>query len=96
MATTFGSMVTTLSWGLQGLGQPRARAFAAPRPAPQPKMSALFARALSEDSTEALDWLYYASELTSPAEQRYCVGRAQQIDPHNTLVQTELRRIRGF
>ncbi len=97
MASTFGSFFQAFTGGLQGLGQTRVQAFSpAARQAPQKQMSKLFSRALSENSTEAMDWLYYASELSSPAEQRYCVSRALQIDPHSAIVQAEMRRMRGF
>jgi hypothetical protein len=91
----FGSLLGALGAGLQGLG--RARVTAIPTtaaPEPSSKMSELFARAICENSNSALDWLYYAAQLSSPDERRYCAYRALQIDPTSELVRQELRRIR--
>ena len=57
-------------------------------------MSELFTRAICESSNSAMDWLYYAAQLTDAAERRYCMRRALQIDPESEPVRRELRRLR--
>lgn len=87
-------LFNALGSGLRGLGRLRA-GVDAHRIAPPAtaEMSELFARAVCENSNSAMDWLYYAAQLTSPAERRYCVGRALQIDPESEVVRRELRRM---
>jgi hypothetical protein len=51
--------------------------------APIANVSPLFHQALQEDSNRTLDWLWYAEQMPSEAEQRYCFERALYIDPRN-------------
>jgi hypothetical protein len=89
-----GGLIGGLIGALRGLGRLRAGATVAEAaPAPPTQMSELFARAVCESSNSAMDWLYYAAQLTNPAERRYCVDRALQIDPASELIRRELRRM---
>lgn len=91
----FGSLFGALGGGLRGLGRARATSGAtAATPAPSGQMSELFARAICENSNSAIEWLYYAAQLSNPHERRYCAYRALQIDPTSELVRQELRRLR--
>jgi hypothetical protein len=41
--------------------------------------SGLLAQALAEGSNLALEWEWYATQLTDPAERDYCLARAHWI-----------------
>jgi len=51
--------------------------------APISTASPLFQQALQEDSNHILDWLWYAGQLSSEGEIRYCYERILYIDPRN-------------
>lgn len=44
---------------------------------------ARFARALELDAENELAWLWFATVATDPAEQRYCLNRAREINPES-------------
>ncbi len=90
-----GGLFASMGVGLRGLADLRAGAPSlAAAPAVCSGTSELFARAIGENSNSAMDWLYYAAQLPSADERRYCAGRALQIDPQNEVVRAELRRMR--
>jgi hypothetical protein len=93
-AGRFGGFFAALGAGLRGLGEQRAGVAARAEEQASGAMSELFARAVSEGSNSAMDWLYYAAQLRDPGERRYCATRALQIDPESPLVRAELRRLR--
>jgi hypothetical protein len=39
--------------------------------------------AIAEDSNRSLDWMWYADQMESVAERRYCLERARYIDPND-------------
>jgi hypothetical protein len=49
-----------------------------------------FAEALREDSNLAMDWLWWATRVTSPADRRHCLERALRIDPRCDEARAEL------
>ncbi|MBK8021061.1 MAG: hypothetical protein IPK19_06405 [Chloroflexi bacterium] len=51
------------------------------------------AQAIQEDSNHELDWLYFASMMTTAEEQRYCLERALHINPKS---QSALRALRAL
>jgi hypothetical protein len=53
----------------------------------------LFAQALHEDSNLELDWLWYATNMTSVAHRRYCLRRALEINPDGELAQRALSKL---
>jgi hypothetical protein len=53
----------------------------------------LFAQALHEDSNLELDWLWYAANMTSAVERRYCLHRALAINPHSSLARSALAKL---
>jgi len=53
----------------------------------------LFAQALHEDSNLELDWLWYAANMPSIAERRYCVERALAINLHSSLARSALANL---
>jgi hypothetical protein len=57
------------------------------------KPSAIFLQALHEDSNCEADWLWYAEQITSPAEYAYCLRRALYIDPRNDELRNQLARL---
>jgi hypothetical protein len=94
-AGLFGGLFTALAAGLRGLGQLRVGADVIARPQIVSGVtSEIFARAVSEGSNSAMDWLYYAAQLEAGDERRYCIGKALQIDPSAPVVQAEARRLR--
>ncbi|GAB4440789.1 MAG: hypothetical protein OHK0015_37240 [Chloroflexi bacterium OHK40] len=86
-----GTLLSTLGLGLRGLAGARA---AVPSANATVACSEIFARALHQDSNRAMDWLYYAAQISDCAERRYCTDRALQIDPHSPIVRAEARRLR--
>ncbi len=68
----------------------------APTSAAQPDPAAcahaveLFAQALNEDSNLELDWLWYATKMTSNAQRRVCFQRALQINPDSEAAKRAL------
>lgn len=61
--------------------------------APISSTSPLFQQALQEDSNYVLDWLWYAGQMTTEAEQRYCFERALYIDPRSPQAAAGIRRL---
>ena len=55
--------------------------------------SSLIQQALQEGSNHVLDWLWYAEEVTSDTERRYCFERALYIDPHNYEAIAGMKRL---
>ena len=53
----------------------------------------LFAQALQEDSRLELDWLWFASKMTSSAHQRYCLRRALEINPASETARRALAKL---
>jgi hypothetical protein len=53
----------------------------------------LFVQALHENSNLELDWLWYAANMTSDFERRYCLNRAHTINPHSDLVRSALAKL---
>jgi hypothetical protein len=53
----------------------------------------LFAQALHENSNLELDWLWYATNMTSAVERRYCINRALAINPHSSLARSALAKL---
>jgi hypothetical protein len=53
----------------------------------------LFAQALHEDSNHEMDWLWYAANMISDAQQRYCLERALRINPDSDLAKRALARL---
>lgn len=46
----------------------------------------VYAEALRTNSNYALDWLWLAAHLPAGVDRRYCLERAQQIDPESPIV----------
>jgi hypothetical protein len=91
LARALADIGNGLSRGLAGLAeqrvgavvvQPRAGLVVPPRP------SDLFAQALRDNSNIAMDWLWLFSQVSSAAEQRYCLDRALAIDPHSEIARS--------
>jgi hypothetical protein len=55
--------------------------------------SSLMQQALQEDSNHIMDWLWYAEQVTSDTERRYCFERALYIDPNNHEAIVGLKRL---
>jgi hypothetical protein len=55
--------------------------------------SSLIQQALQEGSNFVMDWLWYAEEVTSDAERRYCFERALYIDPNNHEANAGIKRL---
>jgi hypothetical protein len=53
----------------------------------------LFAQALYEDSNMELDWLWYAANMTSNAQRRYCLQRALAINPGSQMARRALAKL---
>jgi hypothetical protein len=53
----------------------------------------LLAQALHEDSNLEMDWLWYAANMRSVAERRYCLQRALTINPHSDLALSALAKL---
>jgi hypothetical protein len=53
----------------------------------------LFAQALHENSTLEMDWLWYAANMTSNIERRYCLNRALTINPQSSLARSALAKL---
>jgi hypothetical protein len=66
---------------------------ARPSAAATTRAAQLFAEAVREDSNLAMDWLWYAEQMTSDAARRYCVERALAIDPDNELARRALVKL---
>ena len=85
-----------LSRGLASLGEQRLGAVPTQsRVGVQvpPRPSDLFAQALRDDSHIAMDWLWLFSQVSSVAEQRYCLDRALAIDPHSEIARSERAKL---
>ncbi|MBK9745544.1 MAG: hypothetical protein IPO91_02080 [Chloroflexi bacterium] len=52
-----------------------------------------FVKALQEDSNMEVDWLFWASKLTSRDEQLYCLERALYIHPNSREAADALRQL---
>ena len=55
--------------------------------------SSLIQQALQENSNHIMDWLWYAEEVTSDTERRYCFERALYIDPNNHQAIEGIKRL---
>jgi hypothetical protein len=91
LAHSIAGLGRGLSRGLASLGEQRAGVVVAHSRAGlvvPPRPSDLFAQALRDDSNIAMDWLWLFSQVSSAAEQRYCLDRALQIDPHSELARS--------
>jgi hypothetical protein len=53
----------------------------------------MFAQARYENSNLELDWLWYAANMTSDAERRYCLERARAINPESEMVKQALAKL---
>lgn len=90
----FGGFRAAIGDGLRTLGGFRAGATTFPEArAASGEMSEIFARVVCENPNSAMDWLYYAAQLRSHEERRYCIARALQIDPLDEIVLAEVRRL---
>ena len=49
--------------------------------------------AIVEDSNHLSDWLWYADQMDSDAERRYCLERALYIDPNDREVLNALQAL---
>lgn len=56
--------------------------------------SPLFAKVLRESSNYEMAWLWAATQLTRPEEQRYCLERALYINPQSRMARFGLRELR--
>lgn len=54
----------------------------------------LFMQALEEDSNLEMDWLWLATQVTSTAQRRYALERAQQINPRSAVAKRGLKQLR--
>lgn len=54
---------------------------------------AVYALVLSEGSNYALDWLWLAAKLPLPADRRFCLERALEIDPGCALARHGLAQL---
>ncbi len=90
----FAGLLAALGTGLRSLGQQRTDTVIEATPTMPATMSELFARAMCENSNQAMDWLFYAAQLTDPAERRHCIRRALQIDSESEVVRDALRQMR--
>jgi hypothetical protein len=50
-------------------------------------------RALDEGSNLVMDWMWYAEQMESDAERRYCLERALYINPDYTHALTALEML---
>lgn len=55
--------------------------------------SALFVRAVIEDSTIELDWLWLAAQINTDAEKNYCYQQALYINPDSAEAQRGLHKL---
>ena len=77
--------------GYFGVGQHRDSTNVVwPDPVKVARAAALFAQALNEDSNLELDWLWYATQMTSNAQRQVCYERALQINPNSGSAQRAL------
>jgi hypothetical protein len=53
----------------------------------------LFGQAQEEDSNLELDWLWYATNMTSSAHKRYCLRRALEINPDSEMARRALTQL---
>lgn len=84
--------VGALGAALRSLGAWRVGS-ASDAPALQTPHSEVFARALAERSSSAMDWLYYAAQLHDD-ERRHCIKRAIELGYGDERVLAEVRRLR--
>ncbi len=56
--------------------------------------SAIFLEAVAEGSNRERDWLWYAEQMSSEGERRYCWERALYINPDSRTAQDNLARQR--
>ncbi|MDX1994000.1 MAG: hypothetical protein SF029_16565 [bacterium] len=55
--------------------------------------SALLRQAIEEGSNYALDWHWYAKQVSNPAEKCYCLERALFIDPRDSAASKQLKAL---
>jgi hypothetical protein len=60
---------------------------------PTTQPSPLFAQTLRESSNYEIAWLWAATKLTRPEEQRYCLERALYINPNSRMARFGLREL---
>lgn len=93
-AGIFGGFFATIGAALRDLAELRAGATSFPHAqAAGGTTSEIFARAMSERTNSAMDWLYYAAQLHDEGERRFCIERALQVDPACPIVRAEIRRL---
>jgi len=96
LAKAFLDIGRGLSRGLTSLGEQRLGAVSTQSriDAQVPlRPSDLFAQALREDSQIAMDWLWLFSQVSSVAEQRYCLDRALAINPYSEIARSERAKL---
>ena len=57
------------------------------------RVEQLFAQAVQDNSNLEFDWLWCAANMTSIANQRYCLLRALEINPDSKLAQRALAKL---
>jgi hypothetical protein len=50
-------------------------------------------QAINEDSNLEIDWLWFAEQMTDPAEIRYCLSRALYINPNSRAATAQLQAL---
>jgi hypothetical protein len=53
----------------------------------------LFAQALQEDSNYEMDWLWYAANMASDSQRRFCLERALQLNPDSEMARRALAKL---
>jgi hypothetical protein len=54
----------------------------------------LFIEAIEDDSNLEMDWLWFATKVTSNSQRQYCLQRALHINPHSRLAKRGLAQLR--
>ena len=90
----FGGMFAAFGTQMRGLAAARVAVTSVAETSSPAHPSELFARAIGQNSNQAMDWLAYAAQLTNADERRYCAGRALLIDPQSPVVRREAARLR--
>jgi hypothetical protein len=53
----------------------------------------LFGQALYDDSNLEMDWLWYAANMVTASQRRFCLERALDINPDSELAQHALAKL---
>lgn len=93
LATQFRAVIAWFGGTIRATQTHHSPVAERPNTAEQARAAGLFAQAVQESSNLELDWLWYATQMTDVAEQRYCLLQALEINPESEMARRALANL---